>query len=42
MKGKSYYYMEDKKIISGGLYNKKCEDSGSKVIGIKDNATFLT
>jgi hypothetical protein len=24
------------------LYNKKCDDIGSKAIGIKDNATFLT
>jgi len=26
----------------GRLYNKKCDEMGFKVIGIKDNTTFLT
>ena len=29
-------------MVKPRLYNKKCEERGSKVIGMKDNATFLT
>ena len=28
--------------LYGRLYNKKCDERGSKVIGIKDSVTFLT